>query len=66
MFNAQEFRAQLSRMGYTQRRLAKELGMSDNTMTQKIKTGKFTLVEANEIGRILQIKDPVPIFFSQE
>lgn len=65
MFNAQEFRAQLARKGYTQRRLAMEIGVSDNTMTHKIKTGKFTLDEANDIVRILQIEDPVPIFFSQ-
>ena len=41
MFNASELKAQIARRGYTQEKLAKEIGITPKTLGIKIKTGKF-------------------------
>lgn len=66
MFNANEFKAQLARKGYTQQKLAEEIGISAKTMSLKVKTGKFGTDEVQKIMKILDIKDPSPIFFVSE
>lgn len=66
MFCANEFRAQLVRKGYTQQRLANEIGISAKTLTLKIKSGKFGTDEVQKIMKALDIRDPNPIFFGME
>lgn len=56
----------MARKGYTQRKLAKEIGISENTLSAKIKHGSFGTEEVQMIMRILDIKDPTPIFFGSE
>lgn len=66
MFCANEFKAQLARKGYTQQKLAEEIGISAKTMSLKVKTGKFGTDEVQKIMKVLDIKDPNPIFFASE
>ena len=66
MFSANELKAQIARKGYTQKQLAKEMGIAEKTLWYKIKTGKFGTDDVSAIMEILDIKDPVPIFFAQE
>lgn len=66
MFAENEFKAALARKGYTQTRLAKEIGMSTKTLYLKMKTGKFGCNEVERIMQVLDLKNPVPIFFAEE
>ncbi len=66
MFAENEFKAELVRKGYTQKALAKEIGMTPKTLYLKMKSGKFGTDEVNRIMEVLDIKNPVPIFFAQE
>ena len=66
MFNASELKAQIARRGYTQEKLAKEIGITPKTLGIKIKTGKFGTDEVTKIMQVLDISDPVPIFFAHE
>ena len=66
MFVASELRAQMARKNFTQKKLAKSIGVSEKTMVLKIKTGKFGTDEVFKIMSILDIKDPTPIFFAHE
>ena len=54
----------LALRGYTIGKLAKELGISAKSLSEKI-NGKheFTITEAKTICKILTIEDPVEIFF---
>lgn len=66
MFSANELKAEITRRGYTQERLAKEIGITPKTLCIKMKTGKFGTDEVSKIMEVLKIEDPVPIFFAQE
>ncbi len=66
MFNANEFRAAIARRGYTQKRLAEEIGISEPSMHRKIKNGTFGLDEAQRIINVLEIEKPEDIFFAKE
>lgn len=59
-----EFKAILARENKTQGDVAKYLGISENTMSQKLKKGVFGSDEIEKMVRYLNIKDPVFIFFS--
>ena len=61
--NKHLFRAAMARCGYTQQRLAKEIGMAQSTMVRKVKKDAFTIHEANRIIDILKIENPEEIFF---
>ena len=59
--------AQLALKGKTQRDLARELGINESTLYRKIAAGgDFSRKEINDIVQILDIDDPVPIFFDSE
>lgn len=66
MVNTMELKACMVRAGYTQKDLAKEVGMSAKTFYSKMKSGKFGLDEANRIALILNISDPGTIFFARK
>lgn len=57
------FKAALAKEGYTQGRLAKEMGISNSTLIRKKKTDTFTTAEAEKIVAILKIPNPNEIFF---
>lgn len=66
MFNKREFDAQLVRKGVKKYELAEKLGMTYTNLYRKIESGKFTREEIGKIITILDISDPVPIFFADE
>lgn len=62
--NSNLLRGKIAEKGYTQEKLAKEVGISSNSLSRKL-LGKreFTLTEVVSICRVLDIVDPVNIFF---
>lgn len=62
--NGNLLKAKIVEKGYTQQKLAKEVGMSGNSMNRKV-AGKreFTLSEVVAICDVLEIRNPVEIFF---
>lgn len=65
MFNKYEFDAQLARKGIKKNELADKLGMSYTNLYRKIESGRFSREEIGKIIVILDIADPVPIFFAE-
>ena len=64
MLNANELRAEMARNGYTQKELAKLIGISEKTFISRMKRGVFGTDEAFVIVKALNIKDPCSIFFA--
>jgi len=64
MLNVLEFRAAMVRKGYTQKDLAKILGMSEKTFYERLKNKRFGSEEIEKLITVLEISDPMPIFFS--
>ena len=64
MVKINEIRACMARNQITQKQLAQELHISENTMTEKMKTGNFGLEEAKLMIELLDIKNPSEIFFA--
>lgn len=65
MFNKYEFDAQLARKGMKKYELAEKLGMTYTSLYRKIESGRFTREEIGKIIVLLDIADPVPIFFAE-
>lgn len=66
MYSAKELKAQMVRRGFTQERLAKEIGISIKTLNLKIKSGNFKLSEVQAIANALKLEDVNPIFFAEK
>ncbi len=66
MINTQELRGILARNGYSQRKMAKTLGMTEKTFYAKMKKGVFDSDEIMEMISILQIEQPAEIFFAKD
>lgn len=64
MLNVPEFRAAMVRKGHTQKSLAKILGMSEKTFYERMKNKVFGSDEIEKLIEVLEISDPMPIFFS--
>lgn len=64
MLNVLEFKAAMVRKGYTQKMLAEILGISEKTFTERIKTKRFGSDEIEKLIEVLEISNPMPIFFS--
>lgn len=62
---AQLLRAEMVKRKITQGKLAKEVGMSQNSMSRKL-NGKrhFTVEEATKISLYLQLENPSEIFLT--
>lgn len=65
MLNVNKFKALLVERGKTQAEIAKELGITENTMTRKIQKGIFLSDEISLMIDILEIENPMEIFFLQ-
>lgn len=65
MLNKKLFRAELVKNGYTYKTMSAQLGMSERTFYNRVKSGDFGTTEIDQMLKILNITDPVPIFFSQ-
>ena len=59
-----EFRAILAREGKTQGDCAKCLGISENTMSSRLKKGIFGSDEIAKLIKFLHIDNPTFIFFN--
>jgi DNA-binding Xre family transcriptional regulator len=51
--------------GYSQRKLAKELGITEKTFYSKMNKGVFDSDEIENMIDILNIKNPIEIFFAK-
>lgn len=49
--------------GYTQQDIARELGITPNTLRKRMKEEVFNSDEINKLIEILEIKEPMKIFF---
>lgn len=66
MVNVNLLRSYIVRAGYTQKEVAKILGMSEQTFTRKLKKRVFGTDEAAKIVDLLHIEDPQAVFFADE
>lgn len=66
MILVNDLRAMMVQKGYTQSDVAKMLGISDNTLTSRLKRGVFNSDEMYKLIDILDIKNPSEIFFAKE
>ena len=68
MLNANALRAEIARNGMTQNSVAKSIGISANTFSSKMKTGKFGLNEVEAIAKLLNIdsRGISAIFFNSQ
>ena len=66
MVNTNELRAQMARRRYNITKLAKEMGVSSKTLSDKLAKcpEKFTQQEMETIVSILKIAEPGKIFFA--
>jgi len=60
-----ELKGKIRAKGYTQVKLAKELGISPKTLSNKLNKGVFGSDEIEKMIKILEIKNPIDIFFIQ-
>ena len=65
MIDITELKAQMVRKKYTQEALANELGISSRTLSNKFKRGVFGSDEIDKMISILEIKEPLKIFFTK-
>lgn len=63
MLNVNELKAAMARKGMTQQDLAKALGIAPKTLFNKIKKGVFNSDEIKQMIMLLDIKDPITVFF---
>lgn len=63
MLNVLEFKAAMVRKGYTQKMLAEKLGISEKTLCERLKTQRFGTEEIEQLIPLLEISDPMAIFF---
>ena len=63
MVNVNLFKAYMVKAGYTQKKLAQELGISEQTLTRRLKKRAFGTDEAAKIVQLLSIDDPQAVFF---
>lgn len=66
MLNVNALKAEIVRNGYTQASLAKEIGISDKTFCARLKTGDFGTKEIEIMIRVLNLHDPMSIFFASK
>lgn len=62
MVNTNRLRGFLAERGVTQKELAKELGISENTLCKRLQTGVFKTDEIDQIRKILHIENISDIF----
>lgn len=58
MINQPKLEGAIRAAGYTEGRLAKEIGMSANTFSTKKKNGNFTLAQVEKICNLVEIVKP--------
>lgn len=63
MIDTLELKAIMLKKGYTQEKLAKELGIATKTLWSKFNKGVFYNTEIERMILILEIKEPMKVFF---
>lgn len=63
--NVNLLKSYMVKTGYTQKELAKSLGISEQTLTRKLKKRVFGTDEAAKIVELLSIDDPKAVFFGE-
>ncbi len=65
MIEVNELRGIIAKRGYSQAKIAREIGISPKTFYEKIARGVFGSDEIEVMIRLLEIKDPAKIFFAK-
>jgi len=63
MLNVLEFKAAMVRKGFTQKEIAQYLGISEKTFCNRIKNKRFGTDEIEKLIPLLEINNPMQIFF---
>lgn len=66
MIDKNALRAEIVKNGKTQKDIAKELGMSEKTFICRMKRGVFGTDEVEKMISILNISNPIDIFFAKQ
>ena len=66
MILVNEIRGRIKAKGFTQNQLAKALGISSKTLSNKLSKGIFGSDEIEKMINILEIKNPLEIFFNDK
>ena len=64
MIRTNELKGIIAARGLSQRKVAHHLGMAEKTFYDKMKKGIFDSDEISEMILMLDISDPIPIFFA--
>ena len=64
MLNETALKMEMVRCGHTQKSLAKEIGISERTFYNRLKAKDFGTKEIEIMIRVLNLKDPMSIFFA--
>ncbi|OOM74980.1 helix-turn-helix domain-containing protein [Clostridium sp. BL-8] len=65
MILVNELKGKIKAKGYTQEKLARELGISPKTLCTKLSKGIFGSDEIENMIKILEIQNPIEIFFAK-
>ena len=65
LINRNLLKAEIAKNGLTQKSVAKELGMSEQVFTRRLKKGVFGTDEAEKMIDLLQIDNPAQVFFNR-
>ena len=65
MVNVNELKAAIVRKGLTQKEVADKMTISPRTFTSRLNKGVFGSDEIEQLMDILDINDPISIFFAQ-
>ena len=66
MVAANLLRAELAKNSMTQADLAREIGLSPQTLSKKLKKGVLGSDEIERILNVLPIEDPMSVFFAKK
>lgn len=66
MIRTDELRGEISKAGFSQAKLAREIGITPKTFYEKMKIGVFGSDEIEKMIELLKIKDPMKIFFANK
>lgn len=64
--NVNALKGEIKRNGLTIAQAAKKIGISESTMSRKLKEGSFGLTEVNALIGLLGIEHPENIFFDKK
>lgn len=65
MVNVLKLKAAIVEKGKTEKEVAEAIGMSEKTFGRRMKKKAFGSEEINAIVKVLDIKQPTPIFFPE-